>query len=102
MVPTGLINTQPRAFFRLLSAFITVQKETTPCLSVFVPSATVFILVVLSATKLCPNLCDSVDCRMSGFPVFQYLLELAQNFILPFLVLQTVGHGTLVSFSLYI
>ena len=26
-----------------------------------------------SVTKLCSTLCDSVDCSMSGFPVFHYL-----------------------------
>ena len=25
-----------------------------------------------SVAKLCPTLCDSMDCRMSGFPVLHY------------------------------
>ena len=30
-----------------------------------------------SVTELCPTLCDSVDCSAPGFPVLNYLLELA-------------------------
>ena len=31
-----------------------------------------------SVAKLCPNLCDRMNCSMSGFPVLHYLLEFAQ------------------------
>ena len=31
-----------------------------------------------SVAKLCPALCDPVDCSMPGFPVLQYLPEFAQ------------------------
>ena len=31
-----------------------------------------------SVTKLCPTLCDPMDCGMPGFPVLHYLLEFAQ------------------------
>ena len=35
------------------------------------------ILIVLA--QLCPTLCGLVDCSTPGFPVLQYLLELAQT-----------------------
>ena len=31
-----------------------------------------------SVAKLCPTLCDPMDCSMPGFPVLQYLPEFAQ------------------------
>ena len=31
-----------------------------------------------SVAKLCPTLCDPMDCSMAGFPVLSYLLEFAQ------------------------
>ena len=31
-----------------------------------------------SGTKLCPTLCDPMNCSMPGFPVLHYLLECAQ------------------------
>ena len=31
-----------------------------------------------SIAKLCPTLCDSIDCRMPGFPVLHHLPEFAQ------------------------
>ena len=31
-----------------------------------------------SVTKLCPTLCDSMDCSTPGFPVLHYLLEFSQ------------------------
>ena len=33
-------------------------------------------------TKLCPTLCDSMDCSTPGFPVLYYLLEFAQTLVL--------------------
>ena len=35
------------------------------------------ILVVVG--KSCPTLCDPINCSTPGFPVLQYLLELAQT-----------------------
>ena len=32
-----------------------------------------------SVTKLCPTLCDPMDCSTPGFPVLHHLLELAQK-----------------------
>ena len=32
-----------------------------------------------SVAKLCPTLCDPMGCSTPGFPVLQYLLELAQT-----------------------
>ena len=32
-----------------------------------------------SVTQSCPTLCDPMDCNAPGFPVFHYLLELAQS-----------------------
>ena len=32
-----------------------------------------------SVAKLCPTLCDSMDCSMPGFPVLHYLPECAQT-----------------------
>ena len=34
-----------------------------------------------SVTQLCPTLCDPVDCSISGLPVHQQLLELAQTHV---------------------
>ena len=34
-----------------------------------------------SVTKLCPILCESVDCSRSGFPVLHHLSELAQTHV---------------------
>ena len=34
-----------------------------------------------SVSQLCPTLCDSMDCSMSGFPVLHHLLELAQTHV---------------------
>ena len=31
-----------------------------------------------SVTKLCPTLCDPMNCNKPGFPVLHYLLELAE------------------------
>ena len=35
-------------------------------------------VVVCSVTKLCPTLCDPMDCSVPGFPVLHYLPEFAQ------------------------
>ena len=34
-----------------------------------------------SVTKLCPTLCDPMDCSTPGFPVLHYLLEFAQTHV---------------------
>ena len=34
-----------------------------------------------SVTKLCPTLCNSMDCSMPGIPVLLYLSELAQTHV---------------------
>ena len=34
-----------------------------------------------SVTKLCPTLCDLMDCSLLGFPVLHYLLEFAQTHV---------------------
>ena len=34
-----------------------------------------------SVAKLCPTLCDPIDCSMPGFPVLCYLLEFAQTHV---------------------
>ena len=34
-----------------------------------------------SFTKLCPTLCDPMDCRAPGFPVLHYLLEFAHTHV---------------------
>ena len=31
--------------------------------------------------KLCPTLCDPMDCSLFGFPVLRYLLEFAQTHV---------------------
>ena len=33
-------------------------------------------------TKLCPTLCNPLDCSTPGFPVLHYLLDLAQTHVL--------------------
>ena len=35
-----------------------------------------------SSPKLCPTLCDPMDCSTPGFPVPHYLLEFAQAHVL--------------------
>ena len=32
-------------------------------------------------TKLCPTLCDPIDCNTAGFPVLHYLTEFAQSHV---------------------
>ena len=34
-----------------------------------------------SVTKLCPTLCDFMDCSTPGFPVLHYLLEFVQTHV---------------------
>ena len=34
-----------------------------------------------SVTRLCPGLCDPMDCSMLGFPVLHYLPEFAQTHV---------------------
>ena len=36
------------------------------------------LLFLVCSLRLCPTLCDLVDCSMPGFPVLHYLLEFAQ------------------------
>ena len=36
-----------------------------------------------SVAKLCLTLCDPMDCSTPDFPVFHYLLELAQTHLYP-------------------
>ena len=35
--------------------------------------------IICSFTKLCPTLCDPMDCSTTGFPVLHQLLEFAQT-----------------------
>ena len=41
-----------------------------------------FISICHSVAQLCPTLCNPMDCRMPGFPVLHWLLELAQTHVL--------------------
>ena len=34
-----------------------------------------------SVPKMCPTLCDPMDCSMPGFPVYHYLLDFAQTHV---------------------
>ena len=34
-----------------------------------------------SVTPLCPTLCDTMDCRMPGFPVLRYFPEFAETHV---------------------
>ena len=34
-----------------------------------------------SVAQLCPTICNSIDCRMPGFPVLHHLLGLAQTHV---------------------
>ena len=34
-----------------------------------------------TSLKLCPTLCDPLDCIMPGFPVHHQILELAQTLV---------------------
>ena len=38
-----------------------------------------FFVVGCSVTKLCPTLCDPMDCSMPGFPILRHLPEFAQT-----------------------
>ena len=38
-------------------------------------------LICCSVNKLCPTLCDPMDCSTPGFPVFHHLMEFAQTHI---------------------
>jgi len=42
---------------------------------------TIILLLLFSATKLCPTLCNSMNCSAPGFPAFHYVSELAQTHI---------------------
>ena len=42
-----------------------------------------FVVVIQSVSKSCPNLCDSVDCSMPGFPILHYLLGFASASVFP-------------------
>ena len=39
----------------------------------------VLLAFCFSVAKLCPTLCNPMDCRMPGFPVLHYLPEFAQT-----------------------
>ena len=39
------------------------------------------LLSLFVITKLCPTLCDPMDCSTSGFPVLHYLLEFPQTHV---------------------
>ena len=39
------------------------------------------ISIVVFGHKLCPTLCDAMDCSTPGFPVLHYLLEFAQTHV---------------------
>ena len=72
------------------------------------PPAMIKIIIIMSqicrsVTKLCPTLCDPLDCNTPGFPVLHYLSEFAQTHVhwvgdaiqpshplLPFLLLPSV------------
>ena len=40
-----------------------------------------FLFCCCSATKLCPTLCNPMNCSMPGFPVLHCLLEFAQTHV---------------------
>ena len=46
----------------------------------FLP-ATTFAKYCCLVTKLCPTLCDPMDCNMAGFPVLHYFLEFPQTHV---------------------
>ena len=41
----------------------------------------VYVVVHCSVAKLCPTLCDPMNCRTLGFPVLHYLPEFAQTHV---------------------
>ena len=45
------------------------------------PQLLVRSLLLLSLLKLCPTLCDPLNCGRPGFPVLHYLLELVQTYV---------------------
>ena len=71
------------AFFLSLSLIIFSKPSIGICLSPFnvlsyCPSLSGSCYCCLVA-KLCPTLCDPMDCSMPGFPVLRYLPEFAQT-----------------------
>ena len=48
------------------------------CVCVYIFIHIHIFIVCCSASKLCPTLCDPLDCSMSGFSVLHYLLVFAQ------------------------
>ena len=45
----------------------------------YIPNICYSFTLLCSVPRLCPTLCDPMDCSMSGFPVFHYLPEFAQT-----------------------
>ena len=41
-------------------------------------------------TKLCPTVCNPIDCSTPGFPVLHYLVEFAQIHVHPLLLLLSI------------
>ena len=39
------------------------------------------IYICCSVAKLCPTLCNLMNCSTPGFPIFQYLPEFAQTHV---------------------
>ena len=62
--------------------YITVLSEGRKNTSVILPAQHLnHVNQFNSVTQLCPTLCDTMDCSMSGFPVHHQLLELAQTHV---------------------
>ena len=73
------------AFFLSLSLIIFSKPSIGICLSPFnvlsyCPSLSRSCYCCLVA-KLCPTLCDPMDCSMPGFPVLHYHLEFARTYV---------------------
>ena len=58
---------QPQVFFTVITVLPFPECHTCCC--------------CCSVAKLCPTLCDPMDCSTPGFPVLHYLPEFAQTYI---------------------
>ena len=65
-------------YWRRCDEFLTSHSKVASCTLKYINS-TLDIIQFSSVTKLCPTLCDLMDCSMPGFPVQHQFLELAQT-----------------------
>ena len=57
------------------------KQQNNKIIDKFVRKIHVLCICCCSFAKLCPTLCNPVDCTMPGFPVLHHLLEFAQTHV---------------------